>query len=71
MGLGKKARLFPVPGALLAAAARAARMGTRLSPLTLSLQVDDSPTRALLSWKAPVGAAGALLDTARSFAARL
>jgi len=56
-----------VPGALLAALRALPGMGTRLSPLTLSLQVDDSPTRALLSWKAPVGAAGALLDTARSF----
>ena len=71
IGLGRKARLFPVPGALLAALRAAPGIGTKLSPLTLSLQVDDSPTRALLDWMPPADAAGALAATARSFAARL
>jgi len=68
-GLGRKARLFPVPGALLAGLRALPGIGPKLSSLTLSLQVDDAPTRALLGWTPPVGAAGALVDTARSFAA--
>ena len=71
MGLGRKARLFPVPNTLWAALSALPAIGSKLSPLTLSLQVDDSPTRALLGWRPPVGAADALAATALSFAKRL
>jgi hypothetical protein len=70
-GLGRKARLFPMPETMLATLRALPGVGAKLARLTLSLQVDDSPTRALLGWTPPVGAAGALLDTARSFAKRL
>jgi nucleoside-diphosphate-sugar epimerase len=71
LGLGRKARLFPVPDGLLTALRALPGIGAKLSPLTLSLQVDDSPTRALLGWRPPVGAAEALAATARAFARRL
>jgi UDP-N-acetyl-alpha-D-quinovosamine dehydrogenase len=70
-GLGRETRLFPVPGMLLAALRALPGIGPKLSRLTLSLQVDDSPTRALLGWKPPVGVANALAATARAFADRL
>jgi nucleoside-diphosphate-sugar epimerase len=70
-GLGRKACLFPAPDMLLAALRALPGIGAKLSPLTLSLQVDDSPTRALLGWKAPVNVAHALAATARDFAKRL
>jgi nucleoside-diphosphate-sugar epimerase len=70
-GLGRKARLFPAPSALFAALRRVPRIGPPLSRLTLSLQVDDAPTRALLDWTPPIAAAAALAATARAFAAGL
>jgi len=70
-GLGRKVHLFCVPGMLLAALRALPGIGPKLSPLTLSLQVDDSPTRTLLGWKPPVGVAAALAATASAFAKRL
>jgi nucleoside-diphosphate-sugar epimerase len=70
-GLGRKARLFAVPAALFAALRPLPRVGPKLSRLTLSLQVDDAPTRALLDWTPPIAAADALTATARAFAAGL
>jgi nucleoside-diphosphate-sugar epimerase len=71
VGLGRKARLFAVPEALLAALRPLPGIGPKLSRLTLSLQVDDAPTRALLDWTPPVAAADALAATARAFVAGL
>ena len=70
-GLNRKARLFSVPGALLAGLRALPGIGPKLSALTLSLQVDDSPARALLGWTPPVGAAAALSAAARAFVKRL
>ena len=70
-GLGRKARLFPVPTALLAAVGILPTIGPLLSRLTGSLQVDDSATHAMLGWVPPVPAATALRETARTFAAGL
>ena len=70
-GLGKKARLFPIPQTALAALRALPGIGTRLSPLTLSLQVDDSSTCALLGWTPPVDATNALVAAARAVADRL
>jgi nucleoside-diphosphate-sugar epimerase len=68
--LGREARLFPVPGALLAILRRLPAIGPKLARLTLSLQVDDAATRAALGWAPPVSAAAGLAATARAFAAR-
>ena len=69
-GLGRAARLFPVPNAAFAAARRLPGVGPKLARLTLSLQVDDAATRAVLGWTPPVSAAEGLAATARAFAAR-
>ena len=68
-GLERRARLFGVPEAALGPLRRLPRLGARLAPLTLSLQVDDSATRAALDWAPPVAAEAGLIDTARAFAA--
>jgi UDP-4-keto-D-QuiNAc 4-reductase len=70
-GLGRKARLFPVPAALFAALAPLPGIGPRLARLTGTLQVDDSAARAVLDWAPQVPAATALAATARAFAAGL
>jgi len=70
-GLGRRARLFPLPSALFAAFSPLPGIGPRLVRLTGSLQVDDSATRAALGWAPPVPAAAALRETARAFAAGL
>jgi nucleoside-diphosphate-sugar epimerase len=70
-GLGRKARLFPVSAALLAALRPLPVVGGKLARLTASLQVDDSATRDALGWRPPVSAAAGLAATARAFASRL
>ena len=70
-GLGRKARLFPVPVALFAALSPLPGIGPRLARLTESLQVDDSATRAAFDWTPPVPAATAMRETARAFATAL
>jgi nucleoside-diphosphate-sugar epimerase len=70
-GQGRQARLFTVPGAVLAGLRQAPGLGSRLSRLTLSLQVDDGATRARLGWTPPVDAEAALLATARAFATQM
>ena len=68
-GIGRRARLVPVPHLLLAPLRHAPRLGHRLASLIQSLQIDDGPTRALLGWTPPVAAEAGLVDTARAFAA--
>ena len=67
-GLGREARLFPIPAALFAAMRILPGIGSRLSRLVGSLQIDDSATRSALGWAPPVPAAAALAATARAFA---
>jgi nucleoside-diphosphate-sugar epimerase len=69
-GLGRRARLFPVPMALLAACASVPPFGPALSRLVFSLQVDDAETRRTLGWSPAVTAEAGLAATARSFARR-
>ncbi|HEV8030526.1 MAG TPA: NAD-dependent epimerase/dehydratase family protein [Stellaceae bacterium] len=69
-GLGRPARLFPVPEALFALLRQTPRLSPRLASLTLSLQVDDSATRTGLGWTPPVAAEAGLLATARAFAGK-
>jgi nucleoside-diphosphate-sugar epimerase len=52
--LGRPARLFSAPPALLEAAAAAVGQGERIRRLTRSLEVDASPTEAELGWRADV-----------------
>ena len=68
-GQGRTAHLIRVPGAVFATLRALPGIGPPLRRLTLSLQVDDAPTRALLDWSPPVAAADALTATARAFAA--
>lgn len=67
-GLGCRARLFPVPPALLAAMRLVPPLAPALSRLTLSLQVDDAETRRTLGWCPTVATGPALAAAARSFA---
>jgi nucleoside-diphosphate-sugar epimerase len=67
-GLGRRARLFPIPDAALALLRRLPGIGPPLSRLTLSLQVDDRATRDRLGWSPPVAAGAALAATARAIA---
>lgn len=67
-GVGRDARLFPIPAALFAAMRVLPGIGPRLSRLVGSLQIDDSATRSALDWAPPVPAAAALAATARTFA---
>jgi nucleoside-diphosphate-sugar epimerase len=66
-GLGRRARLFAVPEAAFATLRPIPALGPLVSRLTLSLQVDDSATRALLDWAPPVPTETGLANTARAF----
>ncbi|HLY47451.1 MAG TPA: NAD-dependent epimerase/dehydratase family protein [Stellaceae bacterium] len=67
-GQGRRARLFAVPELALAALRGLPAIGPAFGRLTLSLQVDDGATRALLGWAPPVAAEAALGATARALA---
>jgi UDP-N-acetyl-alpha-D-quinovosamine dehydrogenase len=69
-GLGRAARLFSMPEAAFAPLRRLPRLGPLMQRLTLSLQVDDQATRALLDWFPPVSSSIGLATTARAFRAR-
>lgn len=69
-GLGRQARLFPVPSALLGAVRRVPPLAPTLSRLSLSLQVDDSETRRSLGWRPAAATEPALAAAARSVARR-
>jgi UDP-N-acetyl-alpha-D-quinovosamine dehydrogenase len=66
-GLGRPARLFAMPQAILAVCRRLPALGGFFARLTLSLQVDDSATRHLLGWTPPVSPEIGLAATARTF----
>jgi nucleoside-diphosphate-sugar epimerase len=70
-GLGRRSYLYRVPGFVWPVLRRVPGLGGKLGPLTLSLQVDDAPTRALLGWTPPIPSAAGLFATARAFAKRL
>ncbi len=65
---GRNAKLFALSTPVFAGLRRLPRVGPAVRRLTLSLQVDDSPTRAELGWQPPVTAEAALAETARAFA---
>jgi nucleoside-diphosphate-sugar epimerase len=66
-GLGRPARLFAVPEAVFAKLRSLPALGPLVARLTLSLQVDDSATRALLDWAPPVPTETGLAITTRAF----
>jgi len=68
-GLGKPARLFPMPDAVWPLLRRSPKIGPAVQRLTASLQVDDSDMRSALEWAPPVSAEEGLLRTARAFRA--
>lgn len=65
-GQGRRARLFSLPGPAFAALRQLPGIGPAAARLTLSLQVDDGPTRALLGWHPPIPGEDALIATARA-----
>jgi nucleoside-diphosphate-sugar epimerase len=70
-GRGRRSYLYPVPGFIWPMLRSLPWLGRKLAPLTLSLQVDDGPTRKLLGWTPPVALADALSATARAYTHRL
>jgi UDP-4-keto-D-QuiNAc 4-reductase len=66
-GLDRPARLFAVPGVTFAMLRAIPVFGPLAARLTLSLQVDDRTTRALLDWAPPVAMQTGLATTTRAF----
>ncbi|GFM79833.1 UDP-glucose 4-epimerase [Pseudomonas cichorii] len=66
-GLGKSARLLPIPSALLVLAARLLGKRSLSQRLCGSLQVDIQKTRSLLDWTPPVSVDKALSMVARHY----
>lgn len=69
-GIGRPARLFAAPPALLRVAGALAGRSAEVDRLIGSLRVDASPTRELLGWCPPIDAATALERTGQWFASR-
>ena len=66
-GLGRQARLIPVPSGAIRALAGLLGKAEFAQRLCGSLQVDITKTRALLGWAPPVALADALNDAARQY----
>jgi nucleoside-diphosphate-sugar epimerase len=66
-GLGRTTRLFTAPEAAFAPLRGLPGLGKLVKRLTLSLQIDDQATRALLDWQPPVSSEIGLAATARAF----
>jgi nucleoside-diphosphate-sugar epimerase len=66
-GLGRTARLFATPEAAFAPLRGLPGLGPLVKRLTLSLQVDDQATRALLDWLPPISSEIGLAATACAF----
>lgn len=68
-GMGREARLLPIPPALLAGLARMLGKSALYNKLCGSLAVDPGRARDVLGWRPPVTAAEGLRRTARWYAA--
>jgi nucleoside-diphosphate-sugar epimerase len=66
-GMGRRARMLPVPVALLAAGARIAGKRNAFQQLCGSLRLDTAKARQLLGWRAPVDAHEGLRQAAAGF----
>jgi nucleoside-diphosphate-sugar epimerase len=69
-GLGRTPRLFAAPDPAFAALRTLPGLGPLVKRLTLSLEVDDQATRALLDWLPPVTSEIGLAATAQAFRVR-
>ena len=69
-GFGHRARLFAVPQAAIGLLRGLPALGPALSRLTLSLQIDDSESRAVLGWVPTVPPEEGLAKTARAYRQR-
>jgi UDP-glucose 4-epimerase len=67
-GLGRPARLVPVPPGALLAAGRLARRGEEVERLVRPLVLDTAPLRAELAWSPPLRAHEGLRRTAAAYA---
>jgi UDP-N-acetyl-alpha-D-quinovosamine dehydrogenase len=67
--LGRPARLFSVPPAVLGALASLAGQGERFRRVSESLELDTARIRSLLGWRAPHAFSEGIADTCRWFAA--
>ena len=65
--LGRPARLFPIPPAVLETSAALAGQTERMRRLTRSLEVDASAARERLGWQAALGLDEAAADMARAW----
>ena len=70
-GLGRPTRLYALPRAVFAMLRPIPALGPLAARLTLSLQVDDGATRALLDWAPRVPTEIGLAITARAFRHRI
>jgi nucleoside-diphosphate-sugar epimerase len=68
-GLGREARLFAVPRALLGAAAALTGGRARIAALYESLELDTTRIRSTLGWAPPYSFAQGVAETCRWFAA--
>jgi nucleoside-diphosphate-sugar epimerase len=66
-GMGRRARLLPVPPGLIRALARMAGRGEDAARLLSSLTVDDTATRSLLGWAPRVALENGIAATCRAF----
>lgn len=67
-GMGREARLWPLPPALLAAAARLPRVGGAVARLTGDLEIDGGRFRRVYDWQPPLPQDEALRRTAAWYA---
>lgn len=65
--MGRPVRMVSVPVGLMRKVARLAGMSSEVDRLTQSLELDISPTRALLDWSPPVSAAAGIAEMARAY----
>lgn len=65
--LDRPARLFALPHLAFAALRNLPILGPAVARLTLSLQIDDAATRAVLGWAPPASPEAGLAATARAF----
>jgi nucleoside-diphosphate-sugar epimerase len=66
-GLGRPARLFPMPASVLEAAAAALGQGARMARLTRSLEVDASAAERELGWRAEVSLESAVREMVSAY----
>jgi nucleoside-diphosphate-sugar epimerase len=71
VGLERPARLFTLPPVAFTPLRSLPLLGQLIVRLTMSLQIDDSATRAALDWCPAVSPEIALIATARAFRERL